>query len=129
MSCAAAAGTSAVDDASTSATANADRLRVIAAPRGELVRCAHARRQLSIPSHPSTFANNVKPQKQGDRPDVFLYHPRGSMYQDDGDLDQRLARFEAQLDRFNLALHQWQHPQDAPPAPPRARAQRIPPLQ
>jgi hypothetical protein len=30
------------------------------------------------------------------------------MSQDNPDLDQRLARFEAQLDRFSLALHQWQ---------------------
>lgn len=44
------------------------------------------------------------------------------MYQDDGDLEQRLARFEAQLDRFSLALHQWQHSQDHPPA---ARAHDI----
>ena len=34
------------------------------------------------------------------------------MYPDDGDLEQRLARFEAQLDRFSLALHQWQHTQE-----------------
>src|SRR5262245_46741684 len=34
------------------------------------------------------------------------------MHPDDGDLEQRLARFEAQLDRFSLALHQWQHNQD-----------------
>ncbi|HEY7284424.1 MAG TPA: anti-sigma factor [Vicinamibacterales bacterium] len=30
------------------------------------------------------------------------------MSHDNPDLDQRLARFEAQLDRFSLALHQWQ---------------------
>jgi hypothetical protein len=30
------------------------------------------------------------------------------MSQDSPDLDQRLSRFEAQLDRFSLALHQWQ---------------------
>ncbi len=30
------------------------------------------------------------------------------MSEDNPDLDQRLARFEAQLDRFSLALHQWQ---------------------
>jgi anti-sigma-K factor RskA len=30
------------------------------------------------------------------------------MYQDDPGLEQRLSRFEAQLDRFSLALHQWQ---------------------
>ena len=33
------------------------------------------------------------------------------MFQDDPDLDQRLSRFEAQLDRFSLALHQWQQTQ------------------
>jgi hypothetical protein len=43
------------------------------------------------------------------------------MYPDDGDLEQRLARFEAQLDRFSLALRQWQHTQEhaqAATAPP-----------
>src|SRR5215510_11044758 len=30
------------------------------------------------------------------------------MNQDDPALEQRLSRFEAQLDRFSLALHQWQ---------------------
>ena len=30
------------------------------------------------------------------------------MQQDDPGLEQRLSRFEAQLDRFSLALHQWQ---------------------
>jgi hypothetical protein len=30
------------------------------------------------------------------------------MHQDDPGLEQRLSRFEAQLDRFSLALHQWQ---------------------
>jgi len=30
------------------------------------------------------------------------------MYPDDPGLEQRLSRFEAQLDRFSLALHQWQ---------------------
>ena len=34
------------------------------------------------------------------------------MYQDDPDLDQRLTRFEARLDRFSLALHQWQQTQE-----------------
>ena len=34
------------------------------------------------------------------------------MYQDDPNLDQRLTRFEARLDRFSLALHQWQQNQD-----------------
>ena len=34
------------------------------------------------------------------------------MHQDDPDLDQRLTRFEARLDRFSLALHQWQQSQD-----------------
>ena len=29
------------------------------------------------------------------------------MHQDDPALEQRLSRFEAQLDRFSLALHQW----------------------
>src|SRR5436190_18652657 len=49
------------------------------------------------------------------------------MYADDGDLEQRLARFEAQLDRFSLALHQWQHTQEhaQAPAAPRDVDQRI----
>jgi hypothetical protein len=34
------------------------------------------------------------------------------MYHDDPDLEQRLSRFEAQLDRFSLALHQWQQNQE-----------------
>ena len=34
------------------------------------------------------------------------------MHQDDPDLDQRLSRFEAQLDRFSLTLHQWQQAQE-----------------
>jgi hypothetical protein len=33
------------------------------------------------------------------------------MNTDDLNLDQRLSRFEAQLDRFSLALHQWQQQQ------------------
>lgn len=33
------------------------------------------------------------------------------MPHDDPGLEQRLSRFEAQLDRFSLALHQWQHSQ------------------
>ena len=33
------------------------------------------------------------------------------MHQDDPGLEQRLSRFEAQLDRFSFALHQWQHTQ------------------
>jgi hypothetical protein len=36
------------------------------------------------------------------------------MYQDDPGLEQRLSRFEAQLDRFSLALHQWQTHEHAP---------------
>jgi hypothetical protein len=36
------------------------------------------------------------------------------MYQDDPGLEQRLSRFEAQLDRFSLALHQWQTNDRAP---------------
>lgn len=36
----------------------------------------------------------------------------GQMSQDDPDLDQRLTRFEARLDRFSLALHQWQQSQE-----------------
>jgi len=35
------------------------------------------------------------------------------MYDDPG-LEQRLSRFEAQLDRFSLALHQWQTHEHAP---------------
>jgi len=39
------------------------------------------------------------------------------MYQDDPGLEQRLSRFEAQLDRFSLAFHQWQETRnDAHPA-------------
>jgi hypothetical protein len=38
------------------------------------------------------------------------------MYQDDPGLEQRLSRFEAQLDRFNLALHQWQAKDQPAPA-------------
>src|SRR5262245_33665224 len=38
------------------------------------------------------------------------------MHQDDPGLEQRLSRFEAQLDRFSLALHQWQHTQGQTPA-------------
>lgn len=34
------------------------------------------------------------------------------MNHDDPDLEQRLSRFEAQLDRFSLALHQWQQNQE-----------------
>jgi hypothetical protein len=34
------------------------------------------------------------------------------MHHDDPDLEQRLSRFEAQLDRFSLALHQWQQNQE-----------------
>ncbi len=39
----------------------------------------------------------------------------GQMHQDDPDLDQRLTRFEARLDRFSLVLHQWQQSQTANP--------------
>jgi hypothetical protein len=42
------------------------------------------------------------------------------MHQDDPGLEQRLSRFEAQLDRFSLALHQWQHTQRQTPADPSA---------
>ena len=42
------------------------------------------------------------------------------MQQDDPGLEQRLSRFEAQLDRFSLALHQWQHTQSQTPADPSA---------
>jgi len=37
---------------------------------------------------------------------------------DNPDLDQRLSRFEAQLDRFSLALHQWQQQTPAHPESP-----------
>ncbi len=40
------------------------------------------------------------------------------MQQDDPGLEQRLSRFEAQLDRFSLALNQWQHTQSQTPADP-----------
>ena len=36
------------------------------------------------------------------------------MYEDDPGLEQRLSRFEAQLDRFSLALHQWQTHEHTP---------------
>ena len=36
------------------------------------------------------------------------------MFQDDPGLEQRLSRFEAQLDRFSLALHQWQTHEHTP---------------
>jgi hypothetical protein len=38
------------------------------------------------------------------------------MYDDPG-LEQRLSRFEAQLDRFSLALHQWQAHERTPASP------------
>lgn len=49
------------------------------------------------------------------------------MYQDDPGLEQRLSRFEAQLDRFSLALQQWQrqdhaHAAGAPEIDQRLRA-------
>jgi Anti-sigma-K factor rskA, C-terminal len=48
------------------------------------------------------------------------------MYQDDPDLEQRLSRFEAQLDRFSLALHQWQQNQETvQPASTQTVDQRI----
>src|SRR5262245_35654563 len=47
------------------------------------------------------------------------------MYQDDPGLEQRLSRFEAQLDRFSLALHQWQTRDSARPAPDQDVDQRI----
>jgi hypothetical protein len=48
------------------------------------------------------------------------------MYQDDPDLEQRLSRFEAQLDRFSLALHQWQQNQETvQPASTQGVDQRI----
>jgi hypothetical protein len=34
------------------------------------------------------------------------------MHQGDPDLEQRLSRFQAQLDRFSLTLHQWQQTQE-----------------
>lgn len=37
------------------------------------------------------------------------------MHRDDPGLEQRLSRFEAQLDRFSLALHQWQTHDHASP--------------
>jgi hypothetical protein len=39
------------------------------------------------------------------------------MYQNDPGLEQRLSRFEAQLDRFSLALNQWQNHDRAPSTP------------
>ena len=46
------------------------------------------------------------------------------MHQDDPALEQRLARFEAQLDRFGLALHQW-HAKEHSSLPNRDVGQRI----
>ena len=46
------------------------------------------------------------------------------MYDDPG-LEQRLSRFEAQLDRFSLALHQWQAREQSPTATPPDVSQRI----
>lgn len=47
------------------------------------------------------------------------------MHQDDPGLEQRLSRFEAQLDRFSLALHQWQHTQSHAPDPSADLDQRM----
>src|SRR5204863_8770840 len=48
------------------------------------------------------------------------------MHQGDPDLEQRLSRFQAQLDRFSLTLHQWQPPKDhTQPVTPRDADQRI----
>jgi Anti-sigma-K factor rskA, C-terminal len=47
------------------------------------------------------------------------------MYQDDPGLEQRLSRFEAQLDRFSLALHQWQTQDTAKPSSGSEVDQRI----
>ena len=47
----------------------------------------------------------------------FVYHRSRSTMNDDPGLEQRLSRFEAQLDRFSLALHQWQTHDHSPPAP------------
>jgi hypothetical protein len=55
---------------------------------------------------------------------IFVYHPNG-MYQDDPGLEQRLSRFEAQLDRFSLALRQWQAKDQPSPAAPSDIDQRI----
>src|SRR5262245_48832526 len=40
------------------------------------------------------------------------------MHQDDPALEQRLSRFEAQLDRFGLALHQWHAKERSSPQTP-----------
>ena len=40
------------------------------------------------------------------------------MHQDDPALEQRLSRFEAQLDRFSLALHQWHAKERSAPSLP-----------
>jgi hypothetical protein len=40
-----------------------------------------------------------------------VYHRNDLMHDDDPGLEQRLCRFEAQLDRFSLALRQWQDTQ------------------
>lgn len=45
-----------------------------------------------------------------------MYHRNDPMYEDDPGLEQRLCRFEAQLDRFSLALRQWQETQQQIPS-------------
>jgi hypothetical protein len=48
------------------------------------------------------------------------------MHEDDPGLEQRLSRFEAQLDRFSLALRQWQATQEhIPPESPSDVNERI----
>jgi hypothetical protein len=45
-----------------------------------------------------------------------VYHRNDPMHEDDPGLEQRLCRFEAQLDRFSLALRQWQDTQEHAPS-------------
>jgi Anti-sigma-K factor rskA, C-terminal len=45
-----------------------------------------------------------------------VYHRNDPMHEDDPGLEQRLCRFEAQLDRFSLSLRQWQDTQEHIPS-------------
>jgi hypothetical protein len=64
---------------------------------------------MGFDAHRSTTGINVKPQKSVRGDEFCVSSGDGSvMHPDDPNLDQRLSRFEAQLDRFSLALQQWQ---------------------
>src|SRR5262245_19705836 len=56
----------------------------------------------------------------------FCVSSHDPMHEDDPGLEQRLSRFEAQLDRFSLALRQWQATQEhIPPEGPSDVNERI----